>query len=366
MIAQTVNAGSPQVTAKVIVLGDLGEVPTGFFDPAAADGDAHPLQTVLLDETSLRNNLLSTGAVAWPPLKDGPLVGNVTTQVVVDRNGIVRETGTVVSENPGVNETGLQAARSMRFKPFLANGVPVQAISQVTIPFKTVRPAGVEVFESARTYFERGRKAGFLSGGTGKPYTLRAEFTAITALGTNERGRYEDTWVSKTKWRREAWFGTSHYVRSRNEEKSYQLAEGPDAALLRTILKITEPIPALDTFVESDWRIKRDVVNNNPTVRVLTGYESPEGKLDVQHARGYWFDGTGQLVKTYFSGMETVRSEFVDFDGVAIARSMDVLKDGLTVIQINVTAVESTPPARAQGFEISGHEWVPAFTDEAR
>jgi hypothetical protein len=42
--------------------------------------------------------------------------------------------------------------------------------------------------------------------------------------------------------------------------------------------------------------------------------------MDPEHARGYWFDGNGLLVKTYFNGIETLRSEFADFAGIAIAR----------------------------------------------
>jgi hypothetical protein len=31
---------------------------------------------------------------------------------------------------------------------------------------------------------------------------------------------------------------------------------------------------------------------------VLAGYESSEGKLDPDQARGYWFDDSGSLLKT--------------------------------------------------------------------
>lgn len=93
-------------------------------------------------------------------------------------------------------------------------------------------------------------------------------------------------------------------------------------------MRTLEPIPAIDTFTESDWRIKRDTVDGVRTVRVLAGYESPEGNLDPEQARGYWFDDTGLLLKTYFKGIETRRSEFVDFAGVKIAHRVDVRKDG--------------------------------------
>jgi hypothetical protein len=366
MIARTVNVGTPQVTAKITTLEDLGEVPAAFFDAGATGGDSQSLQTLLLDETSLRKNLLPTEPLVWPPLQDGPLEGRVTTEVVVDREGKVREIETVISENAGVNDPGKQAFAAMRFKPFLVNGVPAQAMSQVTIPFKTVRPTGTEAFDSAQTYFQRARHLAFPAAGTGAPYVLHAEFETRGSSGTVEKGRYEDTWLSDNQWRREAWFGKSHSVRSRNGEKTYQLAEGQDAAILRFVLKVLEPIPAIDTFTESDWRIKRDTVNEVRTVRVLTGYESPDGQLDPEQARGYWFDDAGLLVKTYFKGIETQRLDLEEFAGVKVARRIDVLKAGKLGMQIRVTEVLPAASLPAKIFEVHGHEWTRAFTDEVR
>jgi len=366
MVARTVSWGSPEVTAKVTTVEDLGSVAAEFFDADAKAGDPPPLQTELIDEVSLRKNLLSSEPVAWPPLQDGSLEGNVTTEIVVDREGKVREFGPIVSENSGINDAGRQRILAMRFKPFLQNGVPVQAMSQITIPFKTVRPAGSEAFESARTYFERGRKVGFLAAGSDKPYALRAEFDAKGSQGTVDKGHYDDTWLSNAQWRREASFGKSRYVRSENGEKRYELAEGPDAGVLRLVLQILEPIPATDTFVESDWRIKRDTVNGVRAVRVLAGYESPDGKLDPEQARGYWFDDSGQLLKTYLKGVETKWSDFEDFGGSKVARQIDVSKNGMLAMRIQIIEVAPPGPTTAKDFELKGHEWQRAFTAEER
>jgi hypothetical protein len=361
----TTPSGTPEVTAKVTTLEDLGEIPAGFFDTAAMGGDP-PLRTVLMDEISLRKNLLPMEPVSWPPLQDGPLEGNVTTQVIVDREGKVRGTGTLVSENSGVNDAGRRAVLALRFKPFLVDGIPVQVISQLTVPFKTVRPSGTETFESAQTYFEHGRHLGFPAFANGTAYVLRAEFEVKGRDGAVAKGQYEDTWLSDSQWRREVWFGKSRYVRSRNGNKAYQSADGEDAGLLRLVMKIMEPIPAIDTFVESDWRIRRDTVNGVRTVRVLAGYESPEGKLDPEQARGYWFDDTGLLVKTYFNGIETQRLEFEDFAGVKTARHIDVSKDGKLAIRIHVTDVTPAGTIPGKTFEVKGHEWTRAFTAEVR
>jgi hypothetical protein len=310
MVARTVSVGSPQVTAKVTTLEDLREVPPGFFDPAVSGGDPSPLRTEVVEEKALRINLLPGEPVTWPPLKDGPLEGAITTEIVVDRNGKVRELGSILSDNPGLSETAGKIIGSMKFSPYSQNGTPVQVVSRITMAFKTVRPVGLETFDSAHNYFERGRQVSFLAAGKGPAYVLRATFQARVAAGTLETGQYVDTWKSDEEWRREATIGKSRFVRARNGETRYQLSDGPDAGLLRMVLKAIEPIPAIDTFVESDWRIKRDTVDGEKTIRVLAGYESPDGELDPEKARGYWFDENGKLVKTFFNGIETRRLEF--------------------------------------------------------
>lgn len=366
MVARTVNVGSPQVTAKVSVLEELGTTPPAFFDATRSDGDSHWLDTVLIDEASLRKNLLPTDPVSWPPLQDGPLEGKVSSEIVVDRVGRVRQIDAVVSDNPALQQCGRQAISAMRFKPFLVDGAPAQVMSQITLPFKTVRPAGKESFDSARNYFERGRQLGFPAFGHTTPYLLHAEFQAKGHDGIILKGDYRDTWLSESQWRREVVFGKSSYVRSRSGDKTYQFAEGEDAKLLRLVMRIMEPIPAIDTFVESDWRIKRDTVGGAPTLRVLTGYESPEGTLDPEQATGYWFDDTGLLVKTYFVGIETQRSDFQDFAGAKVAHRIAVLKDGHLGMQIRVTEVSPLGAISSKTFEVKGHEWTRQFTSEAR
>ena len=253
-VARTVSGGgSPEVTAKVVVLDDLGSTPAGFFDGDLKSGSDKPVRTVVVEELALRKNLLPGGAATWPPLENGPLEGASIADVVVDCEGHVRDVGTVVTDNPGVRDTVSAYIQAMRFKPYLADGVAVQVVSTVTLPFKTVRPAGAESFDSSRTYFDRARKLGFPAAGATSPYVLRAEFTTRGSSGVVETGTYTDTWVSDNQWRREAVIGKSRFVRSRNGEKRYLLGEGPDEALLRIVLKEMEPIVATDSFAESDW-----------------------------------------------------------------------------------------------------------------
>jgi hypothetical protein len=366
MVARTVSAGSPEVKAKITTLEGLRDVPHGFFNAEAGAGDASLIQTVVVYETKLRENLLPMDAVAWPALSDGPLQGAATTEIVVDRTGKVREVGTIVSDNPGISEVAGKAIVAMPFKPYLQNGTAVQVVSRITMSFKTVRPAGVETFDSARDYFERGRHVSFPAARGGQPYMSRATVQARSSSGALAQGQYVDIWNSDKRWLREATLGKSRFVRARDGETRYQLMDGPDAALLRLVLKAMEPIPAIDTFVESDWRIKRDALNGVKTIRVIAGYESPAGDFDPEHTRGYWFDEDGRLVKTYASGIETQRLDFADFEGAQVAHNIRVLKDNALGMLIHITDGSAETAAPEKTFKLSGHEWKRAFTDEVR
>jgi Gram-negative bacterial TonB protein C-terminal len=366
MVARAVGVGSPEVKAKVVTIEDLGTVQAGWFDAGAPGSDAQQINTVLMDELTTRTNL-TTGQEVWPALTDGPLEGAVTTEIAIDRTGKVRQIGTLVSDNPGIDEAAQNQIAAMRFKPFVIDGLPVQVFSRITLAFKTTRPAGTEAFESARNYFERGRQLDFPAGGAGFPYALKAEFQARSSTGTVDTGHYGDIWLAQDKWRREATFGSSRVVRSRSGSKLYQSEEGPDAKLLLILFQFLEPIPAIDTFVESDWRMKSDIVADNKTVRVLSGYESPEGRLDPEHARGFWFDTNGNLVKTYFLGLETRRSDLQNYQNVHVARRIDVFHDSAPVMQIRIleiTGAEDSQPKNT--FELKGHEVSKQFTSEAR
>jgi hypothetical protein len=365
MVAYTVASGYIEVTAKVTVLEDLGTTPDGFFDAGAPGGDPQPIDTVVLSEDELRESLRPGTPFAWPALSDGPLEGVVWTEVVVDRTGRIREMIPPIADNPGVKDAAAEGFRSMQFQPILRNGVPVQATGRISVRFKTVRPQGVETFLSAKEYFSRGRKASFLAAGATAPYMLRAELQIGTPDG-QKTGRYEDTWISASEWKREAWFGSSHLVRSQSAEKRYVLSEGPESGTLRMVMQLLEPIPAEDTMTESDWRIRRDTVDEVKTIRVCRGPEGPNGELEPGKSQGFWFDESGHLLKSYTSGFEVRPAVQQDYGGVQVARRIDVLKDGKLAMQAVVKEIGPADVTAAKSFKLKGHEWQRAFTAEER
>jgi len=140
MVAMTVTHGTPEVTARVTTFEELHDPTPGLFDADARGGDVPLLQTVLAREKVLRKRLLSMGPIVWPPLKDGPLEGVMTTSIAVDRAGRVREIGTIVTDNNAMSDAARKIVATMQFAPYLQNGVPVQVVSRITMPFKASRP----------------------------------------------------------------------------------------------------------------------------------------------------------------------------------------------------------------------------------
>lgn len=86
----------------------------------------------------------------------------------------------ILSDIPALNKAAKEFIACLRFKPFVVNGEPVQVVSRITMPFKTVRPAGVEAFDSARNYFEKVRKVTSPAFSGGKPYVLNATVEVYT------------------------------------------------------------------------------------------------------------------------------------------------------------------------------------------
>ena len=365
-IARTVSSGHIEVTAKITTLEDLGTTPPAFFDAHAPGGDPQPIETIVLAEAELRKNLLPDAKpFVWPPVADGPFEGVVWTQIVLDRTGKVRDLIPPIADNPGMRDSADLGFRSMRFQPITRDGVPVQALGRLTEHFKTGRPEGSENFDSARNYFAHARKLDFLPAGATAPYTLHVEFQIGTPSGV-QPGRYEDTWVKEDQWRREAWLGSSHLVRTEDGEKRYVLAEGSDQQFLRFVMLVLEPLPADDTMTESDWHIRRDTLNGAQVVRVYRGPEGPNGELEPGKSQVYWFDAGGHLMKSFVAGAEVLPAEATDYEGVHVPRQISVVNNGKVALHIVVKDLGPPDPEAAKNLKLTGHEWQRAFTAEAR
>jgi hypothetical protein len=356
IIAQTISAGEPHATARITVLENLDPSSVSFALPPNTPSSSL-IHTVILDEVTLRKNLQPGSPPQWPAVQDGPLEGLLTTTyVLVDRTGAVRDVGMILSDSPALNNPAKEFIGGLRFKPFVVNGEPVQVISRITMPFKTVRPAGMETFDSARNYFEHGRKITSPAFSGAKPYVLHATIQVYTQDGVLQ-GQYTDTWKADDEWKREAKIGQSYFARSRDGEKYYRLINRADPVLPRGlksaaaanfsiagfVLDAIEPIPPTDDFYEADWRIRRDNVDSVRSIHVFRGDEPQNGVCDPEHAYGFWFDPEGRLLR-FCERVDVRYSDFKNFNGAQIPQHIRVLDGDKTLVSIHIDDVLPLDP----------------------
>ena len=365
-IARSVESGD--VTAKVTALEDLGEGPPGFFDASAPGGDPQPFITTVLKEEDLRRNLVAPPAPVWPDQPFGLLQGAVTTEVVVDRNGKLREHGSISSDNPAMNDAARRWFEAVQFRPFVVDGRPAQVEGRLTLAYHARRPAGMDDLGTAHDLFERGRAAGFGCAAGRPAYRLTGTFEFRNAKGELAKGEYTDTCQDPAHWRREARVEGSRFVRSQDCAKRFLFSDGSDARLLALVLKITEPIPALDTFWEGDWRLSRVSCGEIRCVRAAVGPEGADGELKLAQARGFWFADNGDLLRAVTGCVDVRRSNFAGSGGVRVAQNL-LVRTAAGGVAMKVTLAPPEPLTATidpRLFQEKGHEWTRQFTDEVR
>jgi hypothetical protein len=227
-------------------------------------------------------------------------------------------------------------------------------------------PAGAASPGDATAYFDHARTLGFPASGQTTPYLLRAEFTTRASSGAVTTGTYTDTWGNDKQWRREAVIGESRFVRSRNGRKWYRLDDGPDAALLQFVLTALEPLPETSSGHMGDWKMQRDPATDEASTRVWRGKEKPDGTPDPQDFEAYWFNGSGQLIRSYLNGLEVRREDFQDFNGVHVARQLQVILAGKVGMKIDVTVLQPLGSVDSKIFTMKGNDWRREHTTEVR
>jgi hypothetical protein len=71
----------------------------------------------------------------WPPVREGKTEGYMIVYARTDRNGQVRETSKFNSDNPGLEQFGMEQALTLKFHPLVVNGVAQQMEMPMVLHF---------------------------------------------------------------------------------------------------------------------------------------------------------------------------------------------------------------------------------------
>jgi hypothetical protein len=91
-----------------------------------------------------------------------------------------------------------------------------------------------------------------------------------------------------------------------------------------------------------------------------------DGAPGMQKYESYWFDDSGQLVKTSLNALQTQPGQFEEFNGVRVARKIDVLLGAKVGMKIKVTQLGPANGVDKRIFTMKGHDWDRQFTSEVR
>jgi hypothetical protein len=102
-----------------------------------------------VSEAVARGMLLTSPEIAWLPVRDGKTSGTLSLAVSIDKQGHVRETWPLNSDNPFPQDQARKTVAQWSFKPFLMDGVPGQMETILTFAFQTKIDNPVPVLSDA-------------------------------------------------------------------------------------------------------------------------------------------------------------------------------------------------------------------------
>jgi hypothetical protein len=115
-----------EVVAHLTTLEELRDAPEELFaikTPTPAD---QQIRTAFISTQKEESLVENAPKIDWPTVHEGKTDGHMIVYVRTDRTGQVRETAKHNSDQPGLEEFGMQQALRYKFKPLLVDGVAVQ------------------------------------------------------------------------------------------------------------------------------------------------------------------------------------------------------------------------------------------------
>jgi hypothetical protein len=142
-IGEYIESGT-ELEAKIYELTELGTPDETQF---AVQQMSTPLQTIRIDEATLRSLAMNAPDVVWPTVRSGAEKGTLSLYVCIDRSGRVREIYELNSSNPGLSEVARDQVMKWQFKSAMNHGNLVQIESILTFAFQTATANPIPVLD---------------------------------------------------------------------------------------------------------------------------------------------------------------------------------------------------------------------------
>jgi len=349
-IARSITAwprGGAEIIATVDELDPL-KSDESLFALSGSTPFAARLRFVSVQETFLQLDTQASAPLTWPVVHNFPATGVMAVNVKLDREGTVRDVGSIVSSNFVLTDAATQQILKWKFKPYLVEGAPVQVNTTLAVHFDAkmellgTNGKGLPVIPFLER-IKRSRELSDLRTSDGSPFRLHATFQQ----GPGQTGTYDEIWESLEKWRREIHFGSITMLNARDGERTSQKLSGAKTppvgmAYLLDLIAAGHFPDRHYVVYEADWGQSAVTFAGVDTVRVA------RGKVDANNqpisGQAYWFDPSGLLRGDYEEPATTRYSEFQAWNGKQVSRRMEVIANGSRRWLVLIDKIESFQP----------------------
>ncbi len=319
------------------------------------------ITTEKISETEARTLVVERPEIHWPPITKKPKENSMSVDIVIGRDGRVKEAWIYSPVENAIEDAALTAIRKWTFQPQNVDGVPAQLETSLTIPFPADYQNLATTQPAVRPMFDRMRAANDprLDGAPG--FHLKASFRSEDGAA---KGTYEENWVSPKKWRKEVKLNDTSVFEVRTEDAFYRVFSGKYAPRLADdvidSLSFTLPGDNGNDLHDADWSTASTNLGNLPMLRLSNGYISPEGKPDALTVMYFVDEKTAFIRGRYHYSTETVFNDLQPFEGKTIARKLTMF--GLDANKMEIT-IDTLEPAANVSESIFGMAGVkPIYT----
>jgi TonB family protein len=350
------------INIRIDTLKVLDSPDESLFAIAQPTPPGKRLVTENLTETQVETFLVSKAEVPWPPSKKSA-DKSMTVNVVIGRDGRVKEQKTYSRVDNEVEDAALSAVAKWTFQPQTVDGVPAQISTSFTLPF----PADYQKVDAsqptARSMFDRMRAAGDLRIEGAPAFHVKANFQSEDG---SAKGTYEESWISPEKWRREVKLNDTTVLEVRTETAFYRTFPGKYAPRLADdimdAISFNLPGDNGSDFHDPDWGVTETKLSNLPVLRLSAGYINPQGRPDPLARQFFVEEKTAFLRGRYHYSAITIFNDLQPFGQKVVARKLTIIGSSAGKVEITIDTLEPATNVNEAIFTVAGVK--PVFTTD--
>lgn len=126
-----------EVVARLSTLEELRNPPEDLFSIKNPTPPEQQIRTAFVSTQQEESLVEQSPKINWPTVREGKTEGYMIVYARTDRTGQVRETAKHNSDQPGLEDFGMQQALRYKFKPLLIDGVAVQMEMPLVLHFSS-------------------------------------------------------------------------------------------------------------------------------------------------------------------------------------------------------------------------------------